>query len=148
MTSIDPNRDRSDDPTPIEPSGLWSHKTMSTNGFARCLNLGELFAASERRMPQVVACYWPNVLVAGPDDCWIWIGRTTKKGYGQLRFELQGQVVRLAAHRFSFAMARPDGVVPSKALVRHSCGVRSCVNPRHLYLGDYHAKPYEAKGAA
>ena len=44
MTSIDPHRDRADDPTPIEPSGLWSRKTMSTNGLAKRLDFGELFA--------------------------------------------------------------------------------------------------------
>jgi hypothetical protein len=121
---------------------------MSTNGFASCLDLGKLFAASEHRLAQVAAHYWPNVFVTGPDDCWIWIGRTTKKGYGQLRFELQGQTVRLAAHRFSFAMSRPDGLVPGRVLVRHRCRERLCVNPTHLYLGDYHARPYEDNGGA
>lgn len=149
MHNIDPRRDRSNGPAHIEPLGRWPHKTVptaSSNGFAKCLDFGKLFAGSEHRLPEVVGYYWPNVLVGGPDDCWMWIGRVTKAGYGQVRFELRGRVVRLAAHRFAFALSRPDGVVPNKVLVRHSCGERLCVNPTHLYLGDYRARPYEANG--
>lgn len=67
-----------------------------------------------------------------PDDCWLWRGATTGKGYGAIQEAGKGSKL-LLAHRVSFEVyKRPllDG-----EYVLHSCDVRNCVNPNHLRAG-------------
>ena len=147
MLNIDPRWDRANDPTPIEPLGHQLHKTVSTNGLAKRLDREKMFAGYEHRFPEVIGCFWPKVISDGPHGCWLWTGQVAKKsGYGRMRFELGGEPVVLFAHRFAFAITCLSGVVPEGVLVRHHCGERLCVNPNHLYLGDYRARPYLANG--
>jgi hypothetical protein len=64
------------------------------------------------------------------NDCWIWTGAKTSKGYGHLWFEGRLEYVhRLSAILFlSFAK-------DSDLCVRHDCDVPSCFNPAHLRPG-------------
>jgi HNH endonuclease len=66
------------------------------------------------------------------NDCWIWLGARTSKGYGQIRLEGRTQYIhRLAATLF--LGLDNDGDL----YVLHHCDNSSCFNPDHLWLGTH-----------
>ena len=77
--------------------------------------------------------------VAVPEDptqCWIWTGSKKSDGYGKIGLGAPSRDTVLA-HRAAWMIYRypiPDGM-----LVLHTCnnGAGGCVNPDHLYIGDY-----------
>lgn len=73
--------------------------------------------------------FWSKVDRDG-HGCWEWLGYRLK-GHG--RFGMNGKVEY--AHRVSWRLER--GEIPDGMCVLHKCNNKSCVNPDHLYLGDY-----------
>ncbi len=59
--------------------------------------------------------------------CWLWMGRCSPKGYGQISGT--DQMMR-PAHCVAYELFK--GPIPEGTEIDHLCRVRCCVNPQHL----------------
>jgi hypothetical protein len=75
--------------------------------------------------------------VIDPDTgCWLWVGARTQRGYGKVQFTHRGQSHYMRVHRLVAWMY--FGYDGSRDLeVCHSCNVKVCFNPAHLYVGTH-----------
>lgn len=63
-------------------------------------------------------------------DCWLWTAGL-RNGYGWLRCPFVGK--NRGAHQV--IMRALHGPTPEGKEICHTCNVRRCVNPKHLYFG-------------
>ncbi len=74
--------------------------------------------------------FWSRVDILGPDDCWVWEGSRTDKGYG--RFSVS-HTKHMRAHRMAYKIVH--GSIPVGKNINHSCDNKLCCNPVHLWVG-------------
>lgn len=79
--------------------------------------------------PLFIKRFWARVRIAGPDDCWLWMG-SMSHGYGALRFKTK----QWLAHRFAYEIVHGEGSAIGFDVL-HTCDTPLCCNDRHHYLG-------------
>lgn len=68
----------------------------------------------------------PVLVLAPIGECWIWVARLNRNGYGRLHHEGFEKM----AHRVCYETF--VGPIPEGLLLDHRCRNRCCVNPAHL----------------
>ena len=103
--------------------------------------MSDLVDVPKRYLPSVLNRFRSSHTESDNDSCWLWERPPLPSGYGYLSFGKRG---RLYAHRIALELA--VGPPPSpKSFACHTCDIKSCVNPNHLYWGTAHSNVQDRK---
>ena len=83
--------------------------------------------------------FWTKVEKS--DGCWLWISARATNGYG--KFGDWKNRKTWAAHRLAWTLT--IGPIPPGLEVCHSCNVKLCVRPGHLYLAPHATNMADAR---
>ena len=75
---------------------------------------------------------WGLVERRGPDQCWLWQGGTTPRGYGRFMVGSRSDGSRRLVYPHRLAYELVVGPIPEGFSIDHLCRTPSCVNPAHL----------------
>lgn len=79
----------------------------------------------------------------GEDSCYSWLGsKRNTAGYGA--FQVRGK--SLVAHRWLAGYLRGTPLAWPEEVACHTCDNKSCVNPRHIYIGSHTDNANDAIG--
>ena len=85
---------------------------------------------SARKQRKLISRFWSKVARVGIDECWLWQAfRNPVSGYGGFSFEGKNE----GAHRVAWILTY--GPIPEGKQINHTCDIKPCCNPNHLYLG-------------
>lgn len=98
---------------------------------------------THRKIPELTAQeiqrFWGKVNKApgqGPHGkCWLWQGKSLKKGYGVFSVRRNDKVIDLLAHRVAYYLA--NDADPAENLVCHQCDTPACCSAQDFFLGTY-----------
>jgi len=68
------------------------------------------------------------------ETCWLWTGATNVSGYGHWGMPTASGPKTVSAHRLAWVLANRK-LIPEGMNVCHSCDVKLCGRPDHLFLG-------------
>jgi hypothetical protein len=77
--------------------------------------------------PSLVERIWTQVQRGHVDECWLWYGHASPKGYGKINVDGVPRLVTRVVFQQTYGYLPP--------VVRHRCDKPPCVNPAHLEPG-------------
>ena len=75
--------------------------------------------------------FWEKVDIKSSDECWVWTGAKSKKGYGIFGKRVNGKPIMLRATR---VLSRFRGDKTEGLVAMHKCDNPSCCNPEHVVM--------------